>query len=163
MNENPRFRSLLAATCYVVEHQVSVAAAMTLSERHYADAPADDACDNNMVGGLLREAGIPSTSMDVSPSSMGGIIERALMEFRAVLVEFLHPLAGYQHRWLVAYGMGRGDLFTVVALPPTEPDMRPSDLWPNVTGQMVVLDASSPSGLKVELLEISMDLEGLEG
>ncbi len=162
MNVNRRFTSLLAAACYVVEHQVSLEASQALANRHYDDTPTDDACDHNMLGGMLREAGIASTSMEVSPSSMSGIIQRALMECRAVVIEVMHPLVGYQHRWLVAYGMGMGDLYTMVALPPDEPDLRRSDLWPNTTGQMVVLDVPSPHGISVDLLRISPFLDKSE-
>ena len=157
MTENMELISALAATCYVLDHQVDEESGRTCWYRHNDDSRAPGASDGNYIGGLLRDAGVPSTSYVLEPDQVHNMVVTEILNLHACLVQFRHPRGLRGLRWGAAYGMGPEGLFITCALPPDEDGLGPTELWPNVTGEMVALSERAPRAVQIELVHLSAD------
>lgn len=153
------YRSLVATACYVAENVVSYEAGRTLYRRFWDHPLPPNECTVDFAGELLRQAGVPNTTTTVPPQNVQRMVVDSLMGLRAVMLSVRHPQLNGAIRWVCAYGLSPEGLITTVALEPGEPVMGPSELWPNVTGDLVFVNEPHPRGIIVEIVSISSLLD----
>ncbi len=158
MATESEYKCAVACICFTLDNQVSEQAGRAFYHHHWHGWDARMVLDANQIGSLLRDGGVDNMSMVVEPYMVQGVITASIRNLCAALMQVKHPHHGGALRWLCAYGMGPEGLFTQGGFEPTDPDIGPAELWPNVTGQVVVLLQPSPHAFSMELVDLSADL-----
>lgn len=163
MDNDRTYKSLVGAACFMMENEIDLITAKRIYEQFWLSPPPPNGCTADFAGEVLRQGGVASTSMTIDPGMVQRIVVDSLKGLRAVLLSFHHPHVNGETRWLCAYGVGPDGLSCMLSLDPAEPMLLRSELWPNVTGDVVVALNPSKKGVIVEIVGLSSILDEEEG